>query len=82
MPAEVAELICFLASDAARYITGTLVDVSGGKLATQVPRRSPTNWRRGEREDAKRVVWVTGAGSGMGRAAAVAAAEDGAGGSC
>lgn len=36
-PAEVAELICFLASDASRYITGTLVDVSGGKLATQVP---------------------------------------------
>jgi len=33
----VAELICFLASDASRYITGTLVDVSGGKLATQVP---------------------------------------------
>ena len=33
-----AELICFLASDAARYVTGTLVDVSGGKLATQVPR--------------------------------------------
>ncbi len=28
--------------------------------------------------DATRVVWVTGAGSGMGRAAAVAAAADGA----
>jgi 3-oxoacyl-[acyl-carrier protein] reductase len=39
-PAEVAELICFLASDAARYITGTLIDVSGGKLATQVPRKA------------------------------------------
>jgi 3-oxoacyl-[acyl-carrier protein] reductase len=37
--AEVADLVCFLASDAARYITGTLVDVSGGKLATQLPRR-------------------------------------------
>jgi 3-oxoacyl-[acyl-carrier protein] reductase len=36
--AEVADLVCFLASDAARYITGTLVDVSGGKLATQLPR--------------------------------------------
>jgi 3-oxoacyl-[acyl-carrier protein] reductase len=35
---EVADLVCFLASDAARYITGTLVDVSGGKLATQQPR--------------------------------------------
>ena len=34
---EVADLVCFLASDAAGYITGTLVDVSGGKLATQLP---------------------------------------------
>jgi 3-oxoacyl-[acyl-carrier protein] reductase len=39
-PVEVAELICFLASDAARYITGTLLDVSGGKLATQIPRKA------------------------------------------
>jgi 3-oxoacyl-[acyl-carrier protein] reductase len=39
-PAEVAEVICFLASDAARYVTGTLIDVSGGKLATQVPRKA------------------------------------------
>ena len=37
---EVADLIMFLASDAARYITGTLVDVSGGKLATQLPQRA------------------------------------------
>ena len=37
---EVADLVCFLASDAARYITGTLVDVSGGKLATQFPQRA------------------------------------------
>jgi 3-oxoacyl-[acyl-carrier protein] reductase len=35
---EVANLICFLASDLAAYITGTMVDVSGGKLATQIPR--------------------------------------------
>ncbi len=34
---DVANLLCFLASDLAGYITGTLVDVSGGKLATQVP---------------------------------------------
>jgi 3-oxoacyl-[acyl-carrier protein] reductase len=38
--AEVADLVCFLASDASRYITGTLVDVSGGKLATQLPQRA------------------------------------------
>ena len=35
---DVANLVCFLASDQASYITGTLIDVSGGKLATQVPR--------------------------------------------
>jgi 3-oxoacyl-[acyl-carrier protein] reductase len=35
---DVANLVCFLASDLASYITGTLVDVSGGKLATQIPR--------------------------------------------
>jgi 3-oxoacyl-[acyl-carrier protein] reductase len=35
---EVADLICFLASDQADYITGALFDVSGGKLATQIPR--------------------------------------------
>jgi 3-oxoacyl-[acyl-carrier protein] reductase len=37
---DVADLLCFLASDAARYITGTLVDVSGGKLSTQIPRKA------------------------------------------
>ena len=35
---DVANLICFLASDLAGYVTGTLVDVSGGKLVTQIPR--------------------------------------------
>ncbi|HEY7140232.1 MAG TPA: SDR family NAD(P)-dependent oxidoreductase [Methylomirabilota bacterium] len=35
---EVANLVCFLASDLAAYITGTMIDVSGGKLATQIPR--------------------------------------------
>lgn len=35
---DVANLICFLASDLAGYITGTLIDVSGGKLATQNPK--------------------------------------------
>jgi 3-oxoacyl-[acyl-carrier protein] reductase len=37
-PREVANLICFLASDLASYITGTMIDVSGGKLATQIPK--------------------------------------------
>jgi 3-oxoacyl-[acyl-carrier protein] reductase len=37
---EVADVVCFLASDAARYVTGTLLDVSGGKLATQLPQRA------------------------------------------
>lgn len=35
---DVANLICFIASDLASYITGTMIDVSGGKLATQQPR--------------------------------------------
>ncbi|PZE21542.1 SDR family NAD(P)-dependent oxidoreductase [Paenibacillus xerothermodurans] len=35
---HVAHLICFLASDLAEYITGTMIDVSGGKLATQTPK--------------------------------------------
>jgi 3-oxoacyl-[acyl-carrier protein] reductase len=39
-PDDVADLLIFLASDQASYITGTLVDVSGGKLATQIPARA------------------------------------------
>lgn len=37
---DVANLLCFLASDLAGYITGTLIDISGGKLATQIPRQA------------------------------------------
>ncbi|HYO39779.1 MAG TPA: SDR family NAD(P)-dependent oxidoreductase [Nocardioidaceae bacterium] len=37
---DVADLLCFLASDASQYITGTLVDVSGGKLSTQMPHKA------------------------------------------
>ena len=37
---DVAQLACFLASDLASYITGTLIDVSGGKFATQEPQRA------------------------------------------
>jgi 3-oxoacyl-[acyl-carrier protein] reductase len=36
-PADVANLICFLASDQAAYITGAMIEVSGGKFATQMP---------------------------------------------
>jgi len=39
-PDDVADLLCFLASDRAGYITGALLDVSGGKLATQMPSRA------------------------------------------
>jgi 3-oxoacyl-[acyl-carrier protein] reductase len=34
---DIANLICFLSSDLASYITGSLIDISGGKLATQNP---------------------------------------------
>lgn len=40
---DVANLVCFLASDQAAYITGTLIDVSGGKLATQSPKAAYLN---------------------------------------
>ena len=39
-PDDVADLLVFLASDASAYITGTRLDVSGGKLATQIPARA------------------------------------------
>jgi 3-oxoacyl-[acyl-carrier protein] reductase len=37
-PSDIAGLICFLASDLAGYITGALIDISGGKLTVQMPR--------------------------------------------
>ena len=36
-PGDIAKLVCFLASDLADYITGTTIDISGGKFATQMP---------------------------------------------
>lgn len=39
-PDDVADLLVFVASDASGYITGALLDVSGGKLATQIPARA------------------------------------------
>ncbi len=47
-PQEVADAVCFLASDAARYVTGTLLDVSGGKLATQLPQKAYEQARAAE----------------------------------
>lgn len=41
-PEDVAHLCVFLAGDQASYITGALIDVSGGKFATQDPGAS---WR-------------------------------------
>lgn len=37
---DIARLICFLSSDLAGYITGALIDISGGKLTTQLPSES------------------------------------------
>lgn len=34
---DIASLISYLSSDFARYITGSLIDISGGKIATQDP---------------------------------------------
>ena len=36
-PEEIADLAIFLASDRAKYITGTMIDISGGKFAVQFP---------------------------------------------
>lgn len=37
VPEDIANLVCFLASDQAGYITGAMIDISGGKFATQMP---------------------------------------------
>jgi len=36
-PKDIANLVSFLSSDLASYITGTMIDISGGKFATQQP---------------------------------------------
>jgi len=36
-PEDIASLVCFLASDQAGYITGSTINISGGKFATQLP---------------------------------------------
>ena len=47
---EVAQLLCFLSSDLAGYITGTMIDISGGKLATQIPQIAYERAQMEERE--------------------------------
>ncbi|HWR39785.1 MAG TPA: SDR family oxidoreductase [Patescibacteria group bacterium] len=42
---EIAEAVVFLASDAARYITGTHIEVSGGKLCVQ---NSAAAWKQAD----------------------------------
>lgn len=42
-PAEVARALVFLASDAASYITGTAVEITGGKFSIQNP-EVPWTW--------------------------------------
>jgi 3-oxoacyl-[acyl-carrier protein] reductase len=46
---DVAQLICFLSSDLAGYITGAMIDISGGKLATQIPQIA---YERAKQEEA------------------------------
>jgi 3-oxoacyl-[acyl-carrier protein] reductase len=36
-PEDIADPMVFLASDAARYITGTSLEISGGKFCVQNP---------------------------------------------
>ncbi|GAB4524812.1 MAG: hypothetical protein OHK0046_40000 [Anaerolineae bacterium] len=40
-PAEIGDVCCFLASDMARYITGTMITVDGGYTLTRSPGPSP-----------------------------------------
>jgi NAD(P)-dependent dehydrogenase (short-subunit alcohol dehydrogenase family) len=43
LPDEIADVAVFLASDAARYMTGSIVNVDGGAMAgrQQLPRSGP-----------------------------------------
>ena len=36
-PDDVARAVAFLASDAAEYLTGTFIEISGGKFCVQNP---------------------------------------------
>ena len=50
-PVDVAWALAFLASDYARYITGTALEISGGKMGVQNPARA---WRDRETRERTR----------------------------
>jgi len=54
-PHEVAELVLFLASEAAGYLAGAIIDVDGGASLGQ-------RWEGSIEDDDPRYFWVTGAG--------------------
>ena len=49
-PSDLADLVTFLISDAASYITGTTIDISGGKFAVQNPMEP---WERAKEDSAE-----------------------------
>ena len=44
-PRDVADAVLFLGSDAAAYMTGTFLEISGGKLCVQNPDYGYKRWK-------------------------------------